>query len=202
MIIKQIYLKDGETVKKRFFITQIIVFILLTACLVGVTYSWSTRSEVKGGFMSTPMKLTYSSVVNGNDCTAKTFMGTLNTTSGKIEYPENMSDAIRSVPKANRSAGDILYFKTVITNPSETVDTNVTLLIDANTDSANSSFTVGTSSPVIKEITYDNSAEGKWIPVISQYEILKAHEAVSVEWYIQINTSGSFEISSFALANN
>lgn len=201
MIIKQIYLKDGETVKKRFFITQIIVFILLTACLVGVTYSWSTRSEVKGGFMSTPMKLTYSSVVNGNECTAKTYLGTLNTTSGKIEYPENVDDAIESVAKVTRSEGDVLYFKTVITNPS-LIDTNVTFLIDANTDSGNKSFTIGTTSPVLKEITYDSSAEGKWIPVVSQYEILKEHEAVSIEWYVQINTSGSFGIDAFALANN
>lgn len=187
--------------KKRFYITQIIVFILLTACLVGVTYSWSTRPEVKGGFMSTPMKLTYSSVVNGNDCTAKTYLGTLNTTSGKIEYPENVDDAIESVSKVTHSEGDVLYFKTVITNPS-LIDTNVTFLIDANTDSGNKSFTIGTTSPVLKEITYDSSAEGKWIPVVAQYEILKEHEAVSIEWYVQINTSGSFGIDAFALANN
>lgn len=189
--------------KKRFFITQIIVFILLTACLVGVTYSWSTRSAVKGGFMTedAPLTLTYSSVVNGNDCTAKTYMGTLNTTTGKIEYPENITDNIESVDKETRNAGDVLYFKTVISNPSET-DTNVTFLIDANTDLNNTNFKVGTTSPTLKEIVYDNNAENKWIPVVSQYEIPKAHEAVSIEWYIEITTSGSFEIAGFALANN
>lgn len=187
--------------KKRFFITQIIVFILLTACLVGVTYSWSTRSAVKGGFLKTPMKLTYSSVVNGNDCTAKTYVGTLNPASGKIDYPESVSDNITSLPKESRTAGDVLYFKTIISNPSE-VAANVSFLIDVNTNTGNKSFTLGTTSPVIKEIVYDSSAEGKWIPVVSQYEIPKAHESVSIEWYIEINTSGAFGIDGFALANN
>lgn len=188
---------------KRFYITQIIVFILLTACLVGVTYSWSTRPAVKGGYMTedAPLTLTYSSVVNGNDCTAKTYMGTLNTTTGKIEYPENITDNIESVPKGSRNAGDVLYFKTVISNPSE-VAANVSFLIDVNTNTGNKSFTLGTTSPVIKEIVYDSSAEGKWIPVVSQYEVPKEHTSVSIEWYVEITTSGSFGIDGFALANN
>lgn len=189
--------------KKRFFITQIIVFILLTACLVGVTYSWSNRPAVKGGYMTeeAPLTLSYSSVINGNDCTAKTYVGTLNPASGKIEYPEKVTDNTTSVPKESRNAGDVLYFKTIVSNVSDAA-TNVSLLIDVTTDSGNKSFKVGVTSPVIKEIEYDSSAEGKWIPVVSQYEIKKKLDTTSIEWYIEITTSGAFGIDEFALANN
>lgn len=187
--------------KKRFFITQIIVFILLTACLVGVTYSWSTRPAVKGGFMSTPMTFSYTSQINGNQCTAKTYAGTVGE-DGTVTYPENMDEYITSVDKVSHTAGDVLYFKTLIDNVSS-VDTNVSFLIDVNCDTAfDGKFSIGTTVPSLKEIAYSSTAEDKWIPVVSQYEIQGERTAVAIEWYVKLDASGSFGIDGFALANN
>lgn len=193
--------KDGETVKKRFFVTQIIVFILLTACLVGVTYSWSTRPEVKGGYLSTPMTFTYTSTINGNDCSATTYQGTVDD-DGTVTYPENVDEYITSVNKVSHTAGDVLYFKTIVKNASA-VDTNVSLLIDVNCDTAlDNNFSIGTTYPTLKEIAYSATAENKWIPVLSQYEIKQSQESVTIEWYVKIDASGQFGIDSIILANN
>ena len=178
---------------KRFFMIQIIVFILLTACLVGVTYSWSTRPVVKGGYQTIPMKLNYETYVNGNQCTAETFLGGVDE-NGNITYNKTSIDSLDS----NYEAGDVIYFRTLVDNASD-VDTNVTLLVDVNYDG---DFIIGTTSPALKEITYNATNENKWIPVVSQFEIIQSNTNVVIDWYIKITTAGDFDITGFALANN
>lgn len=180
---------------KRFFMIQIIVFILLTTCLVGVTYSWSTRPAVKGGFETTPMTLNYTTVVNGNQCTAKTYQGSISE-NGDMSYSET---EITNLATANRTAGTVLYFRTVVTNASNTVDTNVSLLVDVN---YTGNVTIGSTFPAIKKISYNATNENKWIPVVSQYEVKAAQNEVYIDWYVEITTTSNFGIEGFALANN
>ena len=173
---------------------QIIVFILLTTCLVGVTYSWSTRPAVKGGYMKTPMTLNYETVINGNQCTADTFLGEVDD-EGDIVYNDT---AITDLSSKRYDVGDVIYFRTYVDNTAN-VKTNVTLLVDVN---YSGQFIIGTTSPAMKEVTYNASDENKWIPVISQFEIVENNTNIAIDWYIKITTPGNFDITGFALANN
>ncbi len=197
--------------KKRFLITQIILVIMLGVNLVGFTYSWSQRSAVKGGYQRTPMTLTYESKINGNQCTGATYQGTLDAASGEIIYSET---SINSLSRTSVEAGTVLYFRTDITNAAA-VATNVSLFTDIKySEDLESKYFVGTLTPTVERYTYpaqDSELEDevintvKWLPVVNQYEVpAGANDAVNayIEWYVEFEAAGNFEISKIVLTNN
>ena len=197
--------------KKRFLITQIILVIMLGVNLVGFTYSWSQRSAVKGGYQRTPMTLTYSSSVNGNQCSEVTYQGTLDTATGEIIYSETSIDALG---KTAVEEGTVLYFRTDITNADD-VATNVSLFIDYNYSAdLEGNYFLGTTTPTIKHFSYpaqyteledEELCYVEWIPVVNQYEVpAGANNAVNayIEWYVEFEAAGNFEISKIVLTNN
>lgn len=215
---------------KRFLRLQIIFVIMLMFALVCNTYSWSQRPAVYGGgFMSIDntdgsdsydkdkSKFTalsfdtrdYNYYINGDGCTAKTYQGTVDS-EGNITYPENNAEgSITSIDSNTYSSGDVLYFKTYISN-SKDIITNTSLFIDVEYSSTlEGNYFIGVSSPTKDLITYpaestdsDGICTVRWIPVIAQYEISAGAENTEIEWYVTFTGSGDFAVKSIVLTNN
>lgn len=211
---------------KKFVKLQFIFAIILAITIISGTFSWAPRPKVQGGaFMSqstngdasdtkyytamsfiTPANGYY---VNGKGCTATTYKGTLNTTTGEVEY--DTSTAITSFSQT-LAASEVVYFKTEITN-SAAVATNTSLFINGKyRQTLQGDFRIGVTSPVSKEsfMTTDISNNDgtyinyKWYSIVSQYEI-DASGTAHIEWFIRntnTTTSGAFEISKIILTNN
>lgn len=197
--------------KKRFIITQIIVVILLLVCLVSYTYSWSHRDSVSGGYKQTPMSLSYSSSINGNSCTAVTYRGTKDATTGDIIYS---TTPLTSLSKTAVQEGTVLYFRTDISNADDAA-TNVSLFVNYNYSAdLEGNYFLGVTAPTVKRFSYpaqrseldtEEICYVEWVPVVNQHEV-PAGDGSSVnsyiEWYIECNAAGNFEISKIILTNN
>ena len=211
---------------KRFLRFQIILLILLAVTLIGNTFSWATRPAVKGGGFMNSKENDYAAIkletpdyhVNGNSCTAVTYMGTRNETTGEITYSEQpLSNNSFNDKKFVKS--DVHYFKTVITNPTETA-THVSLFVTGKTATTLTGARLGVSSPVTDRtslfVTDNDTSDGyynfEFIPVVSQFEVNSAKDGTngtsSVEWYIFMDAGitgineGELEISNIILSNN
>lgn len=192
---------------KRFISLQLIIVLMLGLALVCSTYSWSLRPSVKGGYLTTPMVLSYDSVINGSDCTGATYEGTVSA-SGEVIYG---TEAITSVPSRGVTAKTVLYFRTAITNADD-VATNTSLFINISYDNTlEGKYFVGASEPTVDRITYSaESTSGttntvKWIPVVAQYEVIPGgNDSVNafIDWFIEFDGTGNFQIDSIVLANN
>ena len=205
---------------KRFVKLQFIFVILLTLTLICGTYSWASRPMVTGGnFMNTKKDdhfaamefITEDYYVNGVECTAKTYRGTVGS-DGKVTYDEETN--ITSVKENELAANSPIYFKTVITNAAD-IPTNVSLYISGKfNQDIQSSFAMGITSPIAYSGTFDvvyNSNDSAhniaydFNTLLSQYEI-DASGTANIEWYIinnnQDGTAGYFEISEIILTNN
>ncbi len=195
--------------KKKFLITQILIVIMLGITLVGYTYSWSQRSAVQGGYMVTPMTLTYSANINGNSCSGVTYKGTKNNETGEITY--NTATAVSNLSSTSVTDGTVLYFRTDITNAAD-VATNVSLFIDVNySPTLEGKYFVTTSTPTVDRFSYASQGTSngnnfvRWIPVVAQYEIpAGANNSVNafIEWYVEFEGTGNFQIDKIVLANN
>lgn len=207
---------------KRFLRFQIILLILLIISIGGNAFAWANRPVVKGGgFMSddkVAIKLqTDEYYINGNSCTAVTYMGTRNEETGEIAY--NETTPITEFTDNDLTKGEVHYFKTVITNTSD-VKTNISLFISGYTDNDLTSALFGVSTPITKtngfpESSY-NYSEGKryyeFAPVISEYEMGPANNGTpataKIEWFVFYNDSsdeshhGEFHLSDIIFTNN
>ncbi len=214
---------------KRFLKLQIIFAIMLMFALVCNTFAWSQRPAVYGGgFMSIDntegsdthdkdkSRFTafsfdtrgHNYYINGNGCTAKTYLGTVDS-DGNVTYPQSTATGnITSLASDTYSQGDVLYFKTYISN-SKAFVTNTSLFIDVKYSTAlENKYFIGVSSPTKDLITYPaESTQGnlstvRWIPVVAQYEISANAQSVEIEWYVTFTGNGSFEITNIVLTNN
>lgn len=194
--------------KKRFFTIQIIVFIMLTISLVSSTFSWSRRMYDKVGYLQAPMELKYSSRINGSDCIGKTYWGNI-TEDGDVFYDMTSGNEITNlgdIQGYGAEAGDVLYFKTSITNQAA-VDTNVTLAVNLEyTPSLDGKVQIGCLSPTQDLYKYDTDRKpgyyyADWVPVVSQYEVAANGDAY-IEWYIKFEAEGRFWITDIMFANN
>ena len=194
--------------KKRFLILQFILVILLGVSLVGYTYSWSHRASVKTGYQITPMTLDYTAKINGNKCTATTYQGTWDEDAKEIIYSET---PITSLSPTAVTEDSVLYFRTDITNASA-VATNTSLFVDISySDDLVDKYFICTSSPTVERSTYESEdLDGlgyilRWVPVVNLYEIPEGtNNSVTayIEWYVEFEGSGNFEISKIILTNN
>ena len=215
---------------KRFARLQFLFVIMLTLTLICSTYSWASRPKVTGGaFMSekntdgnaeynkdktyfTAMKFDTSETpyyINGVECTAKTYRGTMDE-NGKITYGTEEISGVQETLSANAP----IYFRTEITNPSP-VPTNVSLFITGKLNqNIQSSFSFGITSPIAYSGIFDvgnNTPDNQHFiaydfnTVLAQYEIDPGGTA-NIEWYVinnnQDGTAGAFQLNEIVLTNN
>ena len=149
--------------------------------------------------------------VNGSDCTAKTYTGTYDATTGKITYGDDSATSpITSFSAANVKTGDAFYFKTVISNSSQ-AKTNVSLFVNIKYNQYfGTDLKLGVSSPVIRESTFTTGSQPedgyislKLQPVVRAYEGPESG-TVNIEWYIYStdNDVGDFELQNIILTTN
>ncbi len=216
---------------KRFLRFQIILLILLAITLIGNTFSWATRPAVKGGgFMGSggnyyeSIKLvTDQYYINGNQCSAVTYKGTYNEETGKVTYDDeiegNSPTPVTEFTDNDLTKGEVHYFKTIITNPSE-VKTNVSLFLSGYTENELTSAMLGVSTPITTRGSYPQSSYDystglryfKHVSVISEYEVAPAKNGVpstaKIEWFVYYNEAsdeihhGEFHISDIVFTNN
>lgn len=209
---------------KRFIKLQLLIVIMMTFALVCNTFSWSNRPAVKGGnFMGVTQgadsghddrrywtafcldTLANDYYINGNSCSGETYVGTMGN-DGKVTYDTTV-DAITKLGSQDVTKGTVLYFRTDITNGAA-VDTNTSLFIDVkySTDLEGKYFVCATN-PTLDRLTYtaETTASGsstvRWIPVVAQYEIPSEGTAY-IEWHVEFEGSGTFEITNIVLTNN
>ena len=209
---------------KRFLRFQLILLILLAISLVGNTFSWATRPAVKGGGFMGAGGDEYAAIelvspeyyVNGNSCTAVTYLGTIDE-NGVITYDE--TTPITQFYDNDLTKGETHYFKTVITNTAE-VKTNVSLFISGYTDNKLTSALYGVSTPIAdilgfaqSSFDYDTGTRYyRMSPIVTEYEIDPAKDGTpstsKVEWFVfydeksQENHHGPFQISDIIFTNN
>jgi len=205
---------------KRFLKIQIIFAILLSIVLIGNTYSWATRPAVMGGGFMNSAENDFAAIefvtpdyyVNGNSCTAVTYIGTRNEETGIITYDE--TNPIVEFTDNDFTKGEVHYFKTVIENTTD-VPTHVSLFINGYTANTLAGARLGVSSPVTSRttlLTVDVDRNFEFIPVVSQYEVNVAKDGTpgssNVEWYIFFDEGepesnhGELNITNIILTNN
>lgn len=188
---------------KRFLKLQIIFIVIFVATIICNTFAWAPRPKVTGGgFMTADSEFTGIQLitskdadyyVNGQTCTAETYMGTLNEETGEMSYdttaPADLSSDFYLKP------GEVIYFRTIITNPSYAegstdVPTNVSLFIQDGYQEIPVSdegdlvpiFKVGVSSPAISDRIPSEIPQFEWFPIVRQYNIAK--NQAYIDWYV------------------
>lgn len=188
--------------KISFMFLQVVLVLVLVISLTINTFSWATRPALSGNDLT----LNFSTKINGNNVIGSTYLGTIDADTGKISYS---SEAITTHTEANASEGQVVYFKTVLTN-SDTAATNVSLLLKSITVTGGAAVKIGVSSPTKEffEVTDDAIAEG-WIPVVNTYEVPAAtvtgegegtttvSTTKEIIWYLEFTAAGSVTIDSF-----
>ncbi|MBR3971669.1 MAG: hypothetical protein IKJ83_02125 [Ruminococcus sp.] len=196
---------------KRFLKLQIIFIILFAVTIICNTFAWAPRPKVTGGgFMTNDSQFTAMQLitskdaeyhVNGQNCTAETYLGTKDPETGKLAYDTTPFESEEGL-YLELTAGDVTYFRTVVTNPtysdaeeSNDVPTNVSLFVNGyknlydeeGEELPESIVKLGVSSPVVNErILADEFGDITWTPVVQKYNISKSQ--AFIDWYI-INTS-------------
>lgn len=213
---------------KRFLKFQFIFVILLVLTFVCNTFAWANRPKVTGGGYTTAqngyntaIELTNDAgpyYINGNACTAVTYEGTYNATTGTITYGDedegNEPVAISTISKTATS-GCAFYYKTIITNSSD-APTTVSLYINGRVaHHLDGIIKYHISSPIIREgnisavsttVDADSCRTIKLFSLVNNYEI-PATGTFNIEWsiYRPVNDDiedGIIEISDIILTNN
>ncbi len=228
---------------KRFARLQVIIILMLTFTLICNTFSWATRPEVKGGaFMGgtntdgdTPfaMDKTYFTAIklvtpergyhiNGSSCTAVTYRALIDDETGEVVYDKRGNIVYNETTPVTFETNSIetelnphnaLYFKTVITNPSD-VTTNTSLFVNAKYHTnINTLVMIGITTPVTKAsplVTKDaadmitDMHTVKWYPILAGIEV-GPNSTRNVEWCIYNSSDekyGDFCLDNIYFTNN
>ena len=170
--------------KKRFCYLQILIVAMMVVGLLANTYAWSDRGAQSGSKLS----LNYESVVNGCTATAQTY-----------RVVDGVEELVESNAAFQVSDGDVLTFKTVVTNTeSGAVLSNVSLLLKEVTFV--STFTVRVSAPTHEFREYSGGVVSDWVRVVPSCEV-GAGETQTFEWAIEITGSGELTIGEIVLEN-
>lgn len=210
---------------KRFLKFQFIFVILLVLTLVCNTFAWANRPKVQGGGYTTAQNgyntamelITPNSdedgyyYINGNQCTAVTYEGAYDATTGLITYSD---DEVSTISETAIS-GCAFYYKTEITNHSD-FPTTVSLFINGRVaHHLDGIIKYHVSTPVLREdnisaknneIDADSCRSIKLFPLVNNYEIPEKG-TFNIEWclYRPVNADiapGIIEISEIILTNN
>lgn len=168
----------------------IAVLVLALVMVVGTTFSWYDRSQKQGKTANLMEYKLTSAKVNGSGCTFATYLGT--DTNGIVEYSDTAATGTVTLNK-----GELTYFKTVITNGTNTGMAVVSL--NLKNAPVSSSIHIGVTEP---EKTYkpftgiDNSTNSTVVCIEDNIDLIY-NGTQDVYWFIDVpaSYSGTVEIN-------
>lgn len=185
-------------------ISHIAVLMLVLVIAVVSTFSWYNRSTAsQEGKL---LKYSQSGNISGKGGTIQTFVGTNN--NGVISYDTDIS----TMASVSTEPGAVNYFKTVITDETNSGDAVVSLYIENMKFSSmgNSTVKIGISQPEKTYKSYSGSYSGGKYNVdricLIDNLYVKNQTVTEVYWFVEINKSfsgnGSIELGSLHLVYN
>lgn len=182
-----------------------IAILLLVMCLaVGTTFSWYDRSK-RDDEEGHVLKYNLTGNVNANleDVTVETYLGT--NKDGVVTYGEDALVASADVPVV---AGELAYFRTVITSANSPGDALVSLYLSQFSckSSMGNKVHIGVIGPEKIYNQFTGTASGSSYVVkpmlIEDNLVLKSNGVVEVYWFLEVEVSGSVNIGTPYVVNN
>ncbi len=176
--------------KKLFLLVSIVLVVVLTATTLLVnTFSWYNRELVAhpGNYNQLNYEMSGKINYDTGDATVKTYLGTVN--NGNVVYGTEELSADESVEV---KAGELTYFKTVITNNDTSGDSVVSLYLTnlAWSDGLGNNINIGIMGPekTYKNFTSTNRNMGRTC-IEDNIVLVKGTgeqpSQVEVEWFIR-----------------